>query len=198
MRGLGQDAISRHVAVGVVDRLETVEIDDADGKGAALCFRPLVLFRQLGEKPAAIGQTGQAVEIGDAEVLVAQPSGFCLRGGQLFEITRIGQQDENHGHGNQGEVDRNGAQGGVAFEEKEQDEGGIGRQGHAQCRRSQVHQAENTTNDRQGHAEDDLAFGIRIAVWKKHQPPDREGKGQDSGQLCGDPCMLYHMRIVEN
>jgi hypothetical protein len=66
------------VAERVVDRLETVEVDEAEGKAGAVFLRPCDPCFELGAELAAVGQVGQAVEIGKAMVLVAEALGFCL------------------------------------------------------------------------------------------------------------------------
>ncbi len=66
------------MAVGVIDRLEAVEVDDADGKAGAVLDGDAVLAVELGEEAAPVGQAGQGVEIGDAEVFVRQRLGFGL------------------------------------------------------------------------------------------------------------------------
>jgi hypothetical protein len=67
----------------------------------------------------------------------------------------------------------------MALEQEKQDKGRVGAQGDGQGGRSQVHQAEDATDDGQRHAEHDLALGIAVAVLIEHQAPDGEGQRQD-------------------
>ncbi len=74
------------MAVGVVDRLETVEIDNTDRQPALVALRPLEVLGQVGEEPAPVRQGRQAVEIGDLEIFVAETARLGLRRDQAGEI----------------------------------------------------------------------------------------------------------------
>src|SRR5438445_7575645 len=70
--GLDQDAVADRVTVVVVDRLEAVEVDDADGEANAPALGVSEGARQLGEEAAAVRQLGEGIEIGEAKILVRE------------------------------------------------------------------------------------------------------------------------------
>ncbi len=65
-----QQAVAGRMAIGVVDRLEAVEVDNTDGEARAGLFGLFVELGQGRKERAAVGQARQAVEIGDLEIFI--------------------------------------------------------------------------------------------------------------------------------
>ncbi len=88
------------MAVIVVDRLEAVEIDDADRDANAPELGIAECARELGEEAAPVRQLGQRVQIGEAEVLVRQRLRRRLLRQQRFaagdEVGEVAVVDEQH------------------------------------------------------------------------------------------------------
>ena len=66
-----QDDVAGGVAVGVVDRLEVVDVDEGDAQRALVARRALDLGEQGGEERLAVGDAGQPVD-GRAVVRVGE------------------------------------------------------------------------------------------------------------------------------
>jgi hypothetical protein len=82
------------VTVDIVDRLEPVEIENADGEPVAVRPRQLEFFIQPGKKLAAVGQAGETVEIRQAKVLVAHGLHAGLSVDHPGEVAVVAHQDE--------------------------------------------------------------------------------------------------------
>jgi hypothetical protein len=57
-----QDGVARGVAVGVVDRLEMVDVDEGDAQRSFVARRALDLGEQGCEQDLSIGDAGEAVD----------------------------------------------------------------------------------------------------------------------------------------
>ncbi len=190
--GLDQDAVADAVTIIVVDRLEAVEVDDADRNAHAAPLGVSEGARQLGEEAAAVRQLGEGIEIGEAEVLVRERQRRRLLRQQRFaaadEIGEVAIVDEQHRHhraGDQQIVDRDCFQRGLAGSPEEQHIGHVDDQGHDQRRRTQMHQREDAADHGHGHVEGDLALGEGIAVRVERKGPGREAGGDRQRQPVG-------------
>ena len=82
-----ENTVADDMAKDVVDRLEAVEIENADIESSAVFGAPDGVLEAL-EELAAVGQAGQAVDMGDARILVAELLRVDLRGDQSEKVAR--------------------------------------------------------------------------------------------------------------
>ncbi len=82
--GLDKNLIAGDVAVDVVDRLEAVEIDDADDEALFSLRGQAQHFVQVGEELTPVRQIGEGVEIGQTRVLVGEAEGLQMLLGELL------------------------------------------------------------------------------------------------------------------
>ncbi|MNK94843.1 hypothetical protein D3C87_1150600 [compost metagenome] len=103
-----EQPVAHGMAVKVVNRLEPIEIDNAQRQPRSRhpCF--LDLGFQMGEKGAAVRQFRQAVNIGKQQVLIVQRFRALLRNNHALEIAVVGQQDGHHARTDQQNIDGNG------------------------------------------------------------------------------------------
>src|ERR1700684_1625601 len=93
------------MAVKIIDRLETIEIENTDRQTLRPDFGARKFFIQLREELAAVGQVRQRVEIGEPKVLVTQRKGAYLRNDQTCEIAVVDHQHRQHRDRGKREVD---------------------------------------------------------------------------------------------
>jgi hypothetical protein len=74
----GQQTVAYAMAIQVVDGFEAVQVDDADGKGLIRVTGSAQRLVEGTEKLSTVGQAGQAVQVRQAQVFVAQPLGVGL------------------------------------------------------------------------------------------------------------------------
>ncbi|PHJ87648.1 hypothetical protein VF08_38155, partial [Nostoc linckia z8] len=170
------------VAIGVVDRLEAIEIEDTDGQTPAFGVCPVGFF-QSGEERAAVRQVRQAIDVGEAKILVAERDGLrpCLH--HVREVIVVDVQDHEHRERHQDDVDRRGDEGGLARADEEADEEPVDDHRDDQGGRSQMHQAENAADDRDGHVECHMGLGIGGAIAGQRERPSRKDQRDDDREL---------------
>ena len=94
------------MAVEVIDGLEAVQIDDPQRQPPAIRPRGGEHLVQMGEEGATVGQFGERVEVGQAQVLVAQGLAAPLGFDHLGEVA-VGDEDhDDDGDDHQADIDR--------------------------------------------------------------------------------------------
>ena len=96
LTGFFKHPVADTVPVKIVDRLEPVEVEHADDKAAVRGDRLLRQHRQPMKELAPVGKLGQAVDIGETKVLVAEAPGLDLRIDHRSELTGADDQDVDH------------------------------------------------------------------------------------------------------
>lgn len=190
-----EQLVPHTVAIGVVDALEAVEIEDADGEGLRGLGEGGLL--QRGEEHPSVGEAGQAVEIGQAEVLVAQGEEFRLVGNQRClgihkrnKVLRVAPHHEDdhrehehvvRGHEREDRVARPQQQ-----EHHRRNRGGD----HRKHGGRGLQQAEKAADAGEAQVEQDMRPGRRRAVLVERDAPEREHDRQAEGENAHQVNML--------
>ena len=128
-----QDEVARRMPVDVVDRFEPVEIDEPKGEAAILLLRVEDDLLQVAEEAAPIRQARQAIEVGVAEILVAQGCEVGPRRDEIPELLEIVGQQDVHDDRDEREIERDRHQDHVPRQEEPEQE--RHRHGHGQQER---------------------------------------------------------------
>ena len=182
LTGLLQHAVADPVPIEIVDGLEAVEIEHADDEFVVLRPRALGEERQAVEELAPVRQIGQAVDIGEAEVFVAEASGLDLAIDHGGELPGADDQDVDHRDRDQQQVQSDGDLNHVAAGEQKDHERRDHRAGQGQRRRTHMHQAEDAADDRDADEEQDMAMAGGVAIRKQAQRPRQECKAEYAAQ----------------
>jgi hypothetical protein len=190
-------------SVIVVDRLEAVEIDDADSKAGAVALGLGEKARKLREEATPVGKLSQGVAIGESEILIRQGLRRSLlrkqrlaAGNESGKVAIIDEQHRDHCARDQQLVDRDRAQCMLARSYEESHEGNEHHQRNHQCRRAQMHQAEDDADDGDRHVEGDLALRERIAIGKQRKRPADEQRPDRAGNSVRDPQIAQDVRVI--
>ena len=134
------------------------------------------------EELAPVGQIGQAVDIGETEVLVAETPGLDLTIDHGGELPGTDDQDIDHRDRDQEQVQADGDMNHVAAREQKNHERCDHRAGQGQRRRAHMHQAEDAADDRDADEEQDMAVARGVAIGKQTKRPRQERKSQCTAQ----------------
>ncbi|MNK96782.1 hypothetical protein D3C87_1170820 [compost metagenome] len=182
---IDQQPVSHGVSIKVVDRLEPVQIDDAQRQPGSVGPRLFELGFKVGEEGAAVGQFRQAVNIGKQQVFIAERFRALLGNDHALEIAVVGQQDGHHAGTDQQHVDGDGNKCRLPRRQKEGDEGAIDDDRHHESGRAHIHQTENAGNDGNRHIEGDVGSRIGIPIGHQQKRPERECHGDAGSQTIG-------------
>ena len=182
LTGFLQHPIANPMSVEIVDRLEAVEIEHADDESAVRRSRLLCKDRQPVEKLAPVRQIGEAVDIGETEVLVAETPGLHLAIDHGSELPGADDQDVDHRDRHQEQVQSDGDVNHVAACKQKNHERCDHRAGQGQRRRAHMHQAEDAAHDRDADEEQDVAVAGGVAIRKQAERPRQERKSQYAAQ----------------
>ena len=182
LTGFLQHPIADPVSVEIVDRLEAVEVEHADDESVVRRSRLFGEDRQPVEELAPVGQIGQAVDIGETEVLVAETPGLDLTIDHGGELPGTDDQDVDHRDRDQKQIQSDGDMNHVTARKQENHERCDHRAGQDQRRRAHMHQAEDAADDRDADKEQDMAMAGGVAIRKQAQRPRQERKSQCAAQ----------------
>ncbi|MGO9769992.1 MAG: hypothetical protein ACLPSW_10620 [Roseiarcus sp.] len=149
--------------VGVEHAEALQHIVDRDLESSSL-LEDFPLRRQL-------GRGGQARPIGLRLVRLDQ---LFLKIDHQREIARIGEQSIHHGRRDEQHVDGNRDESRLPGGQEKDRERNDRDAGQQEGGGSQMHQAEDAADRRDGHVEDDMSLCVGVAVLVKNQPPDEE------------------------
>ena len=134
------------------------------------------------EELAPVGQIGEAVDIGETEVLVAETPRLHLAVDHGGELSGADDQDVDHRDRHQQQVQSDGDKHRVTACKQKNHEGCDHRAGQDQRRRAYMHQAEDAADDRDADEEQDVAAAGAVAIRKQAERPRQEGKSQYAAQ----------------
>lgn len=175
LRGLHQQQVAGGMAVHVVDRLEAVQIGNADRDAPAGLAGDVEFAPELFEEGMPVRQVGQRVFVGQACIALVELGGPLKREHERLEAPEIRHHDGEQPGGHQQEIDRHRDEGGLARGGEEEEERAVDHGGHDDGSRRQVHQREHAGDDGDRHVEGDMRPGERIAVGKERHRPAGEG-----------------------
>ena len=134
------------------------------------------------EKLAPVGQIGEAVDIRQTEVFVAETLGLHLAIDHGGELPGADDQDVDHRDRDQEQIQSDGDMNHVAARKQKGHERGDHGAGQDQCRRAHMHQAEDAAHHRDPDEEQDVAVAGGVAIRKQAQRPRQECKSQYAAQ----------------
>ena len=139
----------------------------------------------MGEELAAIVEAGQAVAIGEAEILLVHHLQLGARIDCVGEVAGLHDDDHQQGGRHEQHVDRHGDEGRRGRHAEMQDERHVDDRCDDECRGSQMQQADDDAHPGYRHEEGDIAVQLFIAVIGERQRPHGDGEGHDGGELVG-------------
>ena len=134
------------------------------------------------EELAPVGQIGEAVDIGETKVFVAETPRLDLAVDHGGELPGADDQDVDHRERDQQQVQSDGDMNHVTARKQKDHERCDHRAGQHQRRRAHMHQAEDAADDRDADEEQDMAVARGVAIRKQAQRPRQEGKTQYAAQ----------------
>lgn len=179
---LPQQLVAHGVAVCVVDGLEPVQIDHADAEGRAGFPCGVEGLLQMGKEGPSVRQVGEAVQVGETEVLPAERDRAHLSLDHLPEVVVVDGHDDEHRDGDQNHVQCRGDEGRLSGGQEERHVEDVDDQRDEHRSRPQVHQAEDATHQRDCHEEADMRLCVGRAVVVKAQRPEGKAQRDEQGQ----------------